>query len=291
MRIKGFSGKPFLKGGTLNVGESATLLRFVLPILALSKGKFKVIGKKTLCDRPNTPIVKALQTWNINISGRGKYHKLPINIHSNGKIKGGKIVVNGSMTSQTVSSLLIAAPFANKETTIKIKNKIVSKPYIDLTTDVLKWARIDITRSGYGRFKVKKKQRVVPRNVFSVHGDYSSAAFLMAAACLVKSDITITDLVNDKQGDRAIIDILRRMGAKILYKNNSVRVRGPFTLKGISIDCGDTPDLVPILAVLGCFAKGKTRIYNIKHLIYKESNRITGPAGELMKLKARIPQP
>ncbi|MFA5117147.1 MAG: 3-phosphoshikimate 1-carboxyvinyltransferase, partial [Candidatus Omnitrophota bacterium] len=123
---------------------------------------------------------------------------------------------------------------------------------------------------------------------FIVHGDYSSAAFLLAAACLVPSDVTLTDLVEDKQGDKAIVGILEKMGAVIKRKGNSLKVRGPFELKGINIDCSDTPDLVPILAVLGCFAKGASRLYNIEHLIYKESNRIAMPALELSKLGAHI---
>lgn len=277
------------KFSEIYVGESGTLLRFILPILALLKGKFRVIGKDTLCDRPNAPIVQALKGWGVNIEGYGRRHELPIKIISNGTIKGGKTTVNGSMSSQTISSLLIAAPFTKNGTEIKVENlKLVSRPYIDITHDVLKWAKVNIKRNGYKSFTVKNGQKIKPGKVFHVHGDYSSAAFLMAAACLVKSDVTITDLVNDKQGDKEIIKILRKMGARILNRNKSVRIRGPFNLRGIEIDCRDIPDLVPILAVLGCFAKGKTRLYNIEHVAHKESDRISHPAKELCELGASI---
>ncbi len=137
-------------------------------------------------------------------------------------------------------------------------------------------------------FYVQGNQKFRPKKKFIVHGDYSSAAFLMAAACLVKSNVTIKDLVEDKQGDRRIIDILNKMGARINRVKDSIKIKGPFELKGMDIDCCDTPDLVPILAVIGCFAKGKTRIYNISHLMYKESDRINAPARELAKLGANI---
>ena len=136
------------------------------------------------------------------------------------------------------------------------------------------------TNAAGQRFNFKKD--------FVVPGDYSSAAFLIAAACLVPSDMVIKGLFKDKQGDRGIIAILNRMGARIRHSNNEVRIKGPFELKAADIDAGDTPDLAPLLTALACLAKGRTRIYNIGHLAHKESNRLTAPAGELRKLGADI---
>jgi len=147
---------------------------------------------------------------------------------------------------------------------------------------------VRVERQGYRVFRVRKEQTLAPRTTFTVHGDYSSAAFLLAAAVLVKSDVTITDLVPDCQGDRRIVNILRAMGAKISVGKNSLRVRGPFKLRGVDIDCADTPDLVPVLTMLACFARGVTRIRNIGHLAFKESDRLARPAGELRKLGANI---
>ena len=288
LSICGFQRNPKIKGRVLNVEESGTLLRIALPLVALAKGKYTVLGEGTLRERPNKPIVDSLRFWGVDISGRGEAHKLPITIDSNGLLKGGDITVSGRMSSQTISSLLIAASLAQQKTTVYIKDQLVSRPYVDITVDVLKWMGIRIKNTGYKSFKVYPRAELKVRGDYIVHGDFSSAAFLMAAACLVPSDVTITDLCRDKQGDRAIINILRRMGAVIEYKNDVVRIKGPFELRGIAVDCSDTPDLVPILAVLGCFANGKTRIYNIEHLIYKESNRIAMPALELSKLGARI---
>ena len=306
LQIRGFQGRPSLrvksvhpalsypgqspcggKGG-VNVGESGTLLRLILPIIALGKGKFEINGRGTLLKRPNKPIVEALLSLGVDIKGRGRDCRLPITIQGKGAIPGGKVFVSANMSSQTISSLLMVSAFALRDTTIIIKDKVVSRPYIDITLDVLNRAGVKIQRRGYGRFFVKSGQGFKLKKDFIIHGDYSSAAFLIAASCLIKSDVIITDMVKDRQGDRKIVDILNKMGARIKHSGDRIEIRGPFELKGIDIDCSDTPDLVPILLTVSCFAKGRTRIYNIGHLAYKESNRITAPAGELRKLGARI---
>jgi 3-phosphoshikimate 1-carboxyvinyltransferase len=286
--VRGFAGRPELRGRGVNVGESGTLLRLALSILPLANGNIAVKGEGSLRGRPNKQVVDVLQNWGVVMKGRGRDAKLPILIEANGLIPGGKAVVEGGVTSQVISSLLIAAPFAEADTVLEVGGKLVSRPYVDITIDVLKWAGIRVERSGYRRFCVRHGQKLRPKNNFTVHGDYSSAAFLLAAAALTESDVTVTDLVNDCQGDRKSLGILRAMGAKVERTNDAVRLMGPFKLVGIDIDGADTPDLVPILSVLGCFAKGTTRIRNVAHLVHKESNRLTRPAAELRKLGARI---
>ncbi|MEK6568403.1 MAG: 3-phosphoshikimate 1-carboxyvinyltransferase [Candidatus Omnitrophota bacterium] len=288
LQVRGFQGRPSLKDQGIVVGESGTLLRLILPIIALGKGEFKINGRGTLLKRPNKPIVEALLSLGVDIKGKGQNSHLPITIHGKGAIPGGKVAVSANMSSQTISSLLMVSAFALQDTTIIIKDKVVSRPYIDITLDVLKRAGVKIQRRGYGRFFVKSGQGFKLKKDFIIHGDYSSAAFLIAASCLIKSDVIITDMVKDRQGDRKIVDILNKMGARIKHSGDRIEIRGPFELKGIDVDCSDTPDLVPILLTVSCFAKGRTRIYNIGHLAYKESNRITAPAGELRKLGARI---
>lgn len=288
LSIEGFNGKPVLKSHQLNVNESGTLLRFLLSILAYSNGEIIVNGRGTLLNRTNKVLVEVLTKLGVDIEGSGSEHNLPIRMKVNGKMKGGEIEISGKTSSQVISSLLIAAPLAENDTIIIVKDDLVSKPYVDITIDVLKWAGISVINENYKVFKIKSDQKFTPKTNYVVHGDYSSSAFLMGGACLIDSDLTITDLVYDKQGDRKIIDILVEMGAVITQQEDSINIKGPFDLKGIDIDGHDIPDLVPVLTVLGTFAKGKTRIYNINHLVHKESNRITDPAGELKKLGAKI---
>jgi len=287
--VRGCRGVPALgRGNTVNVGESGTLLRFILSVLALARGPVVVKGKGTLLTRTNRQVVDALRAWGVDISGTGPEHTLPIKIRANGILQGGEARVDGSVTSQVISSLLIAAPFASRDTVLVLDRPLVSRPYVDITIDVMKWAGVKVERKGDRVFKVRKGQKLRPIGDFTVHGDYSSAAFLLAAACLTQSDVTVTDLVEDSQGDSRIIPILRAMGAKIDRTKSSVHIKGPSRLHGIEIDGSDIPDLVPILTVLGCFASGRTRIRNVAHLVHKESNRLSKPALELGKLGARI---
>jgi len=286
IEIQGFNGRPEPEKKKINVGESGTLLRFILPVVCLAEGTFIIDGKGTLKRRPNRSSVSALRQMGVDISAARGF-RVPIKIKATGKLKGGVIYVDPKETSQVVSALLITAPLLSEETKIITGRDLVSKPYVDITIDVLKWAGIKIEETGKG-YIVKPGQKFKPEGPFVVPGDYSSSAFLLAAACLVKSDLTIKNLKEDKQGDRRIVEILEKMGAHIERRNNALRVRGPFGLKGISADCKDTPDLVPVLTVLGCFAKGRMRITNVRHLAYKESNRLFSIADQLNKMGACI---
>lgn len=286
--IKGFKGIPLLRGGTLNAGESGTLLRLLLAVAALGKGRFTINGEGTLLKRTNKPIIEALRQLGVKIKAQGRNFRLPIIIEGRGKISGGRVNVSAGISSQAISSLLFICAFARSDVEIIVIDNAVSRPYVDITLDVLSSAGIQVKRKAYRSFFIKANQGFKFDKEYVVPGDYSSAAFLIAAGVLVASDIVITNLRKDAQGDRKIIDILNKMGAKIRCTRGNLQIKGPFKLKGLSIDCRDIPDLVPVLAVAACFAKGKTRIYNIGHLAHKESNRIIAPAQQLSRLGADI---
>lgn len=290
--IQGVNGRPSVtRSGSLEVGESGTLLRFALPVAALNDGHCTVDGTGSLLKRPNREIVEALRQCGVDIAGQSQEHMLPIQVNAAGSLKGGEVFMDGGRGSQAVSALLIAASFAEDDIKLVMERKLVSRPYVDVTIDVLHWAgiNVEITEDeGRECFYVKHGQKMLPKTDFTVHGDYSSAAFVLAAAILLDSDVTITDLADDCQGDRKILDILKTMGARPECAKNTVAIRGPHELHGVEIDCGNTPDLVPVLTVLGCFAEGETRIRNITHLAYKESNRVSEPAEQLKNLGADI---
>jgi 3-phosphoshikimate 1-carboxyvinyltransferase len=288
--VRGFNGKPSPREGVINAGENGTLLRFTLGILSLSDGETVVEGEKSLRRRPNSAIVFALRSLGVQIEGEGDAHRVPVKIKGTGVLKGGEAVIDGTTTSQAVSSILAAAPFAEDDVTIRVEGELVSKPYVDITIDVLGWAGVSVENENYRVFRVRSGQDFRMRPEVRINGDYSSAAFLMASAAVAGSTVSVAGLAPDCQGDMKIIEILERMGAKITRSGSSVTVDGCSGLSGGEFDCSDIPDLAPVLAVLGCFAKGKTRIYNAPHLLYKESNRLAQPAGELRKLGAKIVQ-
>lgn len=286
LQIKGFEGKPKFKNGKINVGESGTLLRFALAVASLGEGKIEINGTGTIKDRKNTTIVEALEELGVDIS-RQPGDKVPIIIDAKG-IKGGKVTVRGDVTSQVISALLIALSRADEDSTIKIKNPdtLVSRPYITITQHVLDRAKIETVNvnNNFTEFKVKGGQTFKDLDNFDVPGDYSSAAFLIAAASLIKSKVKIKNLVDDEQGDKKILDIIEDMGGKIKRGKDFIEVEGPFDLKGIKVSCRDTPDIVPVIAALAVFAKGETHITEIGHLKEKESDRILSIKEEFEKL-------
>lgn len=289
--IEGFNGHPNFQTKTINVGESGTLLRFILSIASLGKGKIVIDGEGTLRRRTNSTIVKALKELGVSIEATGSDYKVPITINAEGELDGGEITIRGDVSSQVFSSLLIMLPLAKNDSLIKVEdsNKLVSRPYIDITIDMLHKAGIEgIKNNNYESFEVKGGQQFKNFDGFVVPGDYSSAAFLIAAASLIASDVRIEGLKNDAQGDKEIINIINRMGGNIKKRNDFVKIDGPFDLEGIDVDCRDTPDIVPVIAALAVFAKGQTRISKISHLTYKESNRIESIKEELSKLDINV---
>jgi len=285
LNIDGFKGRPSAPSDVINLGESGASLRFALPLACLTEGSNVILIGDSLRERPVSPLIRAVT----DLGGGALFfpYTLAPYITTWGMLGGGETTVDGSISSQFISSLLMACPSAQNDSTIKVKGELVSKPYVEMTLDVLEKAGITIDYNE-SQFFIQGGQKFKSLRDYAIHGDYSSAAFLMAAACLVDSDVTITDLVNDKQGDRKIIDILRLMGADIERTRNAVHISGPFELKGIEVNCRETPDLVPVLAVLGTFAKGTTRIYDIAHLRYKESDRFYTLTNELSKLGVDI---
>ncbi len=294
LRVKGFGGRPKVRVETLDVGEAGTLLRLVLPGVAQCEGRVTVDGSGTIRNRPNSSVVGPLKALGVDIQGSPPDDRVPITIHGCGPILCGEIRLDASRSSQAVSGFLLWAPTfscagGRAASEIVLEGDVVSRPYIDITLDALRWAGIEVREESPGRFTVPGEQVFATEGkAFRVGGDYSSAAFVVAAACLTDSDVTLAGLLDDSQGDRAVLEILTRMGAKLSLEGEAVRVRGPVELKGIELDCGDTPDLVPVLAALACFADSPSRFMNVEHLKIKESDRLAAPAEELGKLGARI---
>ena len=287
-KIRGF--KELRSAGKIDVGNSGTALRLSISLAALASdgGKTIVTGDASLCNRPNKPLVDALQDLGGDIEGTGPDHNAPITIIGNG-LKGGTTTISGSKSSQFISSLLLACPKAQSDTEINVSGQLVSKPYVRMTLDLLNQAEIEVKNSqDLQHFFVPAGQKYKSLGEYHIYGDYSQAAFFLAAASLVDADVIVEDLRDDKQGDRRIVQILKDMGVDIRQYDSSVRVKGPSDMHGVEIDLCDTPDLFPILAVLAMFSKGITRLYNIPQIRYKESDRIAVLKREFVKLGAKI---
>ena len=178
----------------------------------------------------------------------------------------------------------MAAPYTKEGLSIKIDGGLRSRPYIDITLDIMRAFGVEAVNRDYKEFLVEGGQRYKARR-YRIEGDYSSAACFLAAGAIGGGPVSVTSLRNDSvQGDRHLLTILERMGGAVDYQKDSMKVHRTGGLKGVNIDLGDYPDLVPTLAVVAAFAEGKTKITNIAHLRFKESDRINDTAAELVKM-------
>jgi len=288
LTLKGFKGRPKMPS-EIDVHESGTLLRFLTCVSVLGKSKTTIKGTGTLLKRSNKMIADPLTQLGVIITSSNDDYSLPITIDTRGEIKSSTINVSGNMSSQIISALLIISGSLPNGLRINVTGKMVSRPYIRITLDVLKRAGIVVDYDeNFNWFETKGGQSFRSLGEFVVPGDYSNAAFLLVAASLIDSDVRVNNLIKDEQGDRQIIEILKKMGASVEADEGSVLVKGPSKLHGIDIDCGDIPDLVPAIAPLAVYAEGKTRLFNIGHLKIKESNRIKSITEELTKLGVRV---
>jgi 3-phosphoshikimate 1-carboxyvinyltransferase len=259
-------------------------------LLPLHTDHAVISGKGTLIGRPNWHLLEALRRQGLKIRGQGEDESVPIQFDG-GAIEAGTITIDGSLSSQFVSALLITASCLPKNSRVKIiGKKIVSKDYIVMTLQILKKAGIKVTEQGDRGFNIKGKQDFKGLKNFTVPSDYGLAAFLMAAACIVNSDVELKGAFDDDlvQADGHILEFLKKMGVKLARTKDSLKIKGPFKLKGGIFSLRACPDLVPIMAVLALFSEGKTTLKDIHHARAKESDRISDLRTELLKVGAKV---
>ncbi|ABE52008.1 3-phosphoshikimate 1-carboxyvinyltransferase [Methanococcoides burtonii] len=282
--ISGVDGEPQTPDNVIDVGNSGTTLRFMTAIAALGQGTTVLTGDNSIRSRPNGPLLQVLNDLGVqSISTRGD-GCAPIVV--TGGLKGAIAKIDGSISSQFISALLLACPLTKNSTTLSIKGELKSRPYVDVTLDILEKAGAEIYLEDNQNLKF-----IIPGNQkyrlkeYTVPGDFSSASYLLAAAAMTDTKIKVNNLYPSMQGDAAIIDILKEMGANIYWnkEEGTVEVNGG-KLHGITMDAGATPDLVPTVAVLGAVAEGETVITNAEHVRYKETDRLHAMAVELDKM-------
>ena len=239
-------------------------------------------GRGKLVERPLTPF------YNI-MDEQGIYYKnnngmLPLEVK--GLLKPGNFYIQGNVSSQFISGLMFALPLLNSDSNIIVKGKLESRPYVDLTIDVLKEFGVNIDNYNYEKFSIKGGQKYIPKE-YTVEGDYSQAAFFLAAG-LLRGEVQCANLnKNSLQGDKEFINIVKAMGGNITEDGSGVKaVKSKLT--ATKIDASHVPDLVPILSVLASVSQGQTIIYNASRLRIKECDRLHAVTTELNALGANI---
>ncbi|HEX15876.1 MAG TPA: 3-phosphoshikimate 1-carboxyvinyltransferase [Deltaproteobacteria bacterium] len=285
--IRGVGGRLRVPEDVLNTGNSGTTTYIAIGTAALIDGYTVITGDHQIRRRPAGPLLKAVQDlggWAISTRGDGS---APVVIR--GVIQGGSTRLPG-INSQWLTPLLINAPLAPRDTEIVVDD-LQERPYIDMTMGWLTRRGIEFQHEGYERFVIKGGQEY---RAFRerIPADWESACFVMVAAAITDSEVTLYGLdTRDHQGDKVIVEILRAAGAEVEvrgYGEGGIRVKGGRPLTGMEIDCRDIPDAPPILAVLGTQAEGETVLYNLGASTLKETNRPKSIAQELKKMGADI---
>ena len=267
----------------INCRESGTTLRFMIPVAALAQGKTTFIMGPSLSKRPITPLLQSLSDLGV----KTQHNPSSMVIYGDG-IEGGETALRGNISSQFISGLLFACPRAKNDTQISLTKPVESKGYIDMTVEILckHSVKVEISKD-YSTIRIPSGQNYKPLT-HRVPGDFSSAAYLLATAAITSSRIRIYNLdYTSKQGDKAILEILRQTGVNMHVGENYVEVHGAIN-NPINIDAGDIPDLVPACTAIACYAVGRSEIRNAGRLRYKESDRLAALYTEFKKMGADI---
>lgn len=284
VKIVGVSDRPQTPEDVINVLNSGTTLRFCSAVASLTDGAV-LTGDASIRTRPNGPLLSTLSELGATAFSIRNNGKAPLVVR--GKMRGGTAHLQGGVSSQFLSALLIAAPLAEKDTKIVIEGELKSRPYAEITLDMLADAGV--------RVQAQPQEFVVPGGQsyglksYTIPGDFSSASYPLAAAAVTGSEVTVKGILPSRQGDSAIIDILNRMGASVSWdkEKGDLKIKGG-DLVGVEVDASRTPDLVPTIAVLGAVASGKTTVVNAEHVRHKETDRLHAMAVELSKMGADI---
>jgi len=272
----------------VDVGNSGTSMYMGSAILASLDGMSVVTGDDQIRRRPMRPVLNALMLLGADVRSILDNGSAPFTVQ--GPLKGGKTFVDG-IVSQYVSSTILAAVLSERDTEIVV-DRANEIPYIEMTLQWMRSLGIEVeAQEDYNRYFVKAGQTFSSFEA-PVPADFSSGAFMLIGSAITDSQVTLRGLdTNDVQGDKILIDILKDMGADIKVKNygsDGIIINGGKSLTGRSIDCSPTPDSIPILSVLGCFAQGETRLFNIESSRIKETDRPLLMQKELSKMGADI---
>jgi len=264
----------------LDCGESGSTFRFMLPVACALCEHTRFTGSGRLPERPIGELMRVMQAHGVTFSEE----RLPF--ETTGKLTGGDFSLPGNVSSQYLTGLLLALPTIVEDSTISLTTRLESAAYVDITLHALRRFGVHV-RAENGVYAVTGGQATQSPGTLRVDGDWSNAAFFLAAGAL-GNPVTMTGLnLDSPQGDKAILTALRKLGARVEATDDAVTV-SPAQLTGCTIDVGETPDLLPILAVLGACAAGETRLVNAARLRLKESDRLASVSAMLQALGGTV---
>ncbi|MDV2482382.1 3-phosphoshikimate 1-carboxyvinyltransferase [Methanoculleus sp. Wushi-C6] len=270
----------------IDCGNSGTTLRLLTSAALLSRHPVVLTGNQRMLERPVGPLAGALQALGGEIAFPGAPGYPPIRV--SGRLRGGKAEIDGSISSQFVSSILMAAPYADEDVELALPATPASRSYLDVTADVMLRFGARLKRRGYDWFRVESGAAYRGRD-YRVEGDYSSASYLFAVAAVCGGKVTVRGLnPTSVQGDRRFLDALEAMGCVVTAGDDAVTVERTGDLHGIEMDMSSSPDTVQTLAAVAAVATSPTTITGTAHLQYKESDRVGVTAETLRRMGAGV---
>ena len=286
--IHGTRGNFKNKSAEIFLGNAGTAFRPLTAALSFSKGQYTLSGLPRMHERPIKDLVDALLQLNADITYLGQEGYPPLKISPSEIMINGPIKIRGDISSQFLTSLLMAMPLTKKEVVIEIVGDLISKPYIDITLNLMARFGIHVKKIDWKHFVIPGSSSYVSPGEIFVEGDASSASYFLAAGALA-GDIEVKGIGrNSIQGDVKFAEALVLMGADINILEASIQVTKVAALQAINLDCNHIPDAAMTLAVLALFAKGTTKLLNIGSWRVKETDRIKAMATELRKLGAAV---
>ena len=281
-------GGPFnVAGADLFLGNAGTAIRPLCAALCLGEGKFTLTGEPRMLERPIAHLVDALRHLGADIQYEGAEGYPPLRIRASGLL-GGTVSIRGNLSSQYLTSLLLASPLAQAPMEIRVIGDLVSKPYIDMTVDVMRRFGVAVENDNYRTFYVTGGQSYQSPGIALVEGDASSASYFLSAAAIRGGTVRVEGVGADSvQGDVAHASILEQMGADVRRGKDFIEVSRN-QLRGLDMDLNHIPDAAMTVAVTALFAEGKTVIRNIGNWRVKETDRLAAMAAELRKVGAQV---
>ncbi|MFB6109959.1 MAG: 3-phosphoshikimate 1-carboxyvinyltransferase [Halodesulfurarchaeum sp.] len=285
--VTGFGDRPRVPEDVLDCANSGTTIRLAMGAAGLVDGLTVLTGDESLRSRPQGPMLDAIEQLGGRARSTRGNGRAPIVV--DGWAGGGTVRIPGDVSSQFITSLLMAGARTESGIEIELTSPLKSGPYVEITIDVLADFGVSVKRTDQG-FSVPGRQPYeAPAEGYTVPGDFSAASYLLAAGAIAGGEVTVEGLYPGPQGDSAIVSILERMGADVDWDEaaGEVTVRGS-ELAGIDVEVSDTPDLLPTIAVLGAVAAGTTTIGNCEHVRYKETDRVSAMAESLEAMGAVV---
>jgi 3-phosphoshikimate 1-carboxyvinyltransferase len=286
--ITGFGGDPAVPADVIDCANSGTTMRLVTGTAALVDGTTVLTGDRSLRSRPQGPLLDAVESLGGTARSTRGNGQAPLIV--DGPIEGGHVEIPGDVSSQFITSLLMAGAVTERGIEIELTTELKSAPYVDITLDVLDSFGVDAEERQNG-YRVAGGQTYEPTDgEYEVPGDFSSTSYLLAAGALAAADDVVVEGARPSaQGDAAIVDVLREMGADVEWERSTGRIFvAQSALDGVTVSVADTPDLLPTIAVLGAAADGSTHITDAEHVRYKETDRVSAMAEELAKLGVSV---